>query len=101
MVFGNTYRFTNCKHSAFYSVCQVPLFHGVLQESLYQSGMFFFYFCSLPLIPLFSVIPNATFAQMEGKNVFFYLYRRIRGGSGIMNHESIIVTKHVIIMLKT
>ena len=42
------------------------------------------------MIPLFSVIPNATFAQMEGKFSFtMYLYRRIGGGSGIMNHESI------------
>ena len=54
------------KDSVFYSVCQVPQFHGVLQESPHQSAMFSFYFCSLPLIPLFSVIPNAALAQMEG-----------------------------------
>ena len=50
----------------FYSVCQVPQFHGVLRQSIHESAMFSFYFCSLPLIPLFSVIPNAAFAQMEG-----------------------------------
>ena len=64
MVFEDTYRFG--KDSVFYRVCQVSQFHGVLQESPHQSAMFSFYFCSLPFIPLLSVIPNAAFAQMEG-----------------------------------
>ena len=64
MVFEDTYRFG--KRLSVLQSLSGSQFHGVLQQSLHQSAMFSFYFCSLPLIPLFSVIPNAAFAQMEG-----------------------------------